>query len=82
MASLFAYGDGYSAKGPITLLMDNKSAIAMAMNQGYTPRAKHIDLRAHFVRDHITAGRIKLEYIPTEYQLADFLTKSVPSRAW
>ncbi|GMF37440.1 unnamed protein product [Phytophthora fragariaefolia] len=70
---------GFSAEDPTTLQMDNKSAIGMATNQGYTPRAKHIDLRAHFVRDHIEAGRIKLEYVPTEHQLADFLTKAVPT---
>ncbi|GMF27787.1 unnamed protein product [Phytophthora fragariaefolia] len=67
------------AEGPTTLQMDNKSAIGMATNQGYTPRAKHLDLGAHFVRDHIEAGRIKLEYVPTEHQLADFLTKAVPT---
>ncbi|KAE8976384.1 Copia protein [Phytophthora rubi] len=70
---------GFSAEGPTTLQKDNKSAIGMATNQGYMPRAKHIDLRAHFVRDHIEAGRIKLEYVPTEQQLADFLTKAVPT---
>ncbi|GMF37515.1 unnamed protein product [Phytophthora fragariaefolia] len=70
---------GFSAEGPTTLQMDNKSTIGMATNQGCTPRAKHIDLRAHFVRDHIEAGRIQLEYVPTEHQLADFLTKAVPT---
>ncbi|GMF36192.1 unnamed protein product [Phytophthora fragariaefolia] len=34
---------GFSAEGPTTLQMDNKSAIGMATNQGYTPRAKHIE---------------------------------------
>ncbi|KAE9090712.1 Copia protein [Phytophthora fragariae] len=70
---------GFKAEGPTTLQLDNKSAIAMATNQGYTPRAKHIDLRAHFVRDHVEAGRIKLKHVPTEEQLADFLTKALPT---
>ncbi|KAE9006981.1 hypothetical protein PF011_g11325 [Phytophthora fragariae] len=70
---------GFKAEGPTTLQLDNTSAIAMATNQGYTPRAKRIDLRAHFVRDHVEAGRIKLKHVPTEEQLADFLTKALPT---
>ncbi|TDH69627.1 hypothetical protein CCR75_006040 [Bremia lactucae] len=52
----------------ILVLMHNKSAIAMASNQGYISRARHIDLRAHFVRGHIEAGGIKVKYIPTNNQ--------------
>ncbi|GMF31519.1 unnamed protein product [Phytophthora fragariaefolia] len=65
---------GFSAEGPTTLQMDNKSAIAWLRTKG-TRR----DLSTHFVRDHIEAGRIKLEYVPTEHQLADFQTKAVPA---
>ena len=60
-------------------MMDNKSAISMATNLGYTPRAKHIDLRDHFVRDHVESGNISLKYVPSEDQLADFLTKAIPT---
>lgn len=70
---------GLQLSGPSTILMDNKSAISMATNQGYTPRAKHIDLRAHFVRDYVQNKDIKLEYVPSEKQLADFLTKAIPT---
>ncbi|GMG17953.1 unnamed protein product [Phytophthora fragariaefolia] len=70
---------GLKAEGPTTLQLANKSAIAMATNHGYTPRAKHIDLRAHFVRDHVEVGRIKLKHVPTKDQLADFLTKAMPT---
>ncbi|POM66901.1 Retrovirus-related pol Polyprotein [Phytophthora palmivora] len=69
---------GFKTAGPTTLQLDNESAIAMAANQGYTPRAKHIDLRAYFARDHVEAGRIKLKHVPTEEKLADFLTKALP----
>lgn len=70
---------GLQPTGASKILMDNKSAISIATNQGYTPRAKHIDLRAHFVRDHVEQGNIKLEYVPSGDQLADFLTKAVPT---
>ncbi|GMF22168.1 unnamed protein product [Phytophthora lilii] len=51
----------------------------MGYKIGNTPRAKHIDLRAHFVRDHVEAGNIKLEHVPSSEQLADYLTKAIPT---
>ncbi|GKB09084.1 hypothetical protein Tco_0837396, partial [Tanacetum coccineum] len=38
-------------------------------------RTKHIDIRYHFIRDHILKGEIELHFIPTQYQLADIFTK-------
>ncbi|GJZ58247.1 retrovirus-related pol polyprotein from transposon TNT 1-94 [Tanacetum coccineum] len=38
-------------------------------------RTKHIDIRYHFIRDHILKGDIKLHFIPTDMQLADIFTK-------
>ncbi|CAI5734626.1 unnamed protein product [Peronospora farinosa] len=66
---------GVTCKTATTVHMDNKSAISIATNQGYTPRAKHIDLRMHFVRDHIEQGDIQLKHVPSAMQLADYLTK-------
>ncbi|KAL3665196.1 hypothetical protein V7S43_019066 [Phytophthora oleae] len=70
---------GVKVDGPTSIRADNKSAISIAVNHGYTPRAKHIDLRAHFVRDHVELRNIKLEYVAFEHQLADFLTKAMPT---
>jgi hypothetical protein len=70
---------GMAVRGASSIYMDNQSAISIAVNHGYTPRAKHIDLRAHFVRDHVEQGNVKLVYIPSQKQLADYLTKAVPT---
>ncbi|CEG49936.1 cysteine-rich rlk (receptor-like protein kinase) 8 [Plasmopara halstedii] len=70
---------GFEAEGSITIRLDNKSAISMATNLGHTPRTKHIDLRAQFVRDDVELGGIQLAPVPTEDQLADFLTKAIPT---
>jgi hypothetical protein len=59
--------------------MDNKAAIAMAERVGYQSRAKHIDLRYHFVRDAINDGVLSLEYVPSAEQLAPFMTKALPT---
>ncbi|GMF63004.1 unnamed protein product [Phytophthora fragariaefolia] len=61
------------------VFIDNKAAISIASNSGYTPRAKHIDLRVHFVRDHVENGTIKVEHVCSARQLADYLTKPLPT---
>ncbi|GJX25306.1 retrovirus-related pol polyprotein from transposon TNT 1-94 [Tanacetum coccineum] len=38
-------------------------------------RTKHIDIRYHFIRDHILKGDIELHFIHTQYQLVDIFTK-------
>ncbi|GMF14669.1 unnamed protein product [Phytophthora lilii] len=70
---------GFKVEKPTTVYLDNKSAISIASNHGYTPRAKHIDLRAHFVRDHVEAKTIVLQHVTSEDQLADYLTKPIPT---
>ena len=49
----------------------------MAEHAGYQSRAKHIDLRYHFVLDAVQDGVLKMQYVPTAQQLADFMTKSL-----
>ncbi|KAJ0392180.1 hypothetical protein P43SY_011887 [Pythium insidiosum] len=70
---------GVKIDKPSVINLDSKSAMSIATNHGYTPRAKHIDLRAHFVRDHVADATIALEYVPSELQIADGLTKPVPT---
>ena len=38
-------------------------------------RTKHIDIRHHFLRDHVQKGEVKLEFVDTHDQLADIFTK-------
>lgn len=44
-----------------------------------TKRAKHIDVKFHFIRDAVADGRIQLVYIQSKQQEADILTKSLPA---
>lgn len=57
------------------LMIDNKSAIALAKNPVFHDRSKHIDTRYHFIRECVMNGDIKVEHVSTEIQLADLLTK-------
>jgi hypothetical protein len=49
----------------------------MSKNPILRKRAKHIDIRYHFIRERVASGDVKLVYIETENQLADILTKPV-----
>nr|GEU93228.1 retrovirus-related Pol polyprotein from transposon TNT 1-94 [Tanacetum cinerariifolium] len=39
--------------------------------------SKHIDLRYHFIKEHVENGVIELYFVNTEYQLADLFTKAL-----
>ena len=41
-------------------------------------KSKHIEIRYHFIRDCAQKGVVKLEYVSTDKQVADILTKSLP----
>ncbi|GJZ34663.1 retrovirus-related pol polyprotein from transposon TNT 1-94 [Tanacetum coccineum] len=59
----------------VPIFCDNTSAIAISNNPILHSRTKHIDIRYHFIRDHILKGDIELHFIPTQYQLAGIFTK-------
>ncbi|KAJ3520203.1 hypothetical protein NMY22_g12854 [Coprinellus aureogranulatus] len=64
---------------PLTLYSDNMGAIAIAKDDRFHARTKHIDIRYHFIRYAIEDGKIVLIYCPTADMTADILTKALPS---
>ncbi|GJZ23009.1 retrovirus-related pol polyprotein from transposon TNT 1-94 [Tanacetum coccineum] len=59
----------------VPIFCDNTSVIAISNNPVLHSRTKHIDIRYHFIRDHILKGDIELHFVPTDLQLADIFTK-------
>ncbi|GJS15508.1 retrovirus-related pol polyprotein from transposon TNT 1-94 [Tanacetum coccineum] len=62
----------------IPLYCDNKSAIALCCNNVQYSRAKHIDVRYHFIKEQVKNRIVELYFFRTEYQLADIFTKPLP----
>jgi hypothetical protein len=58
-----------------TILCDNQSCIKMTENPVFHDRSKHIEIHYHFIRDMVQRGALKLQYISTDEQVADVLTK-------
>nr|GEZ76850.1 retrovirus-related Pol polyprotein from transposon TNT 1-94 [Tanacetum cinerariifolium] len=59
----------------VPIFCENTSAIAILNNSVLYSRTKHIDIRYHFIRDHVLKGDTELHVIPTQYQLTDIFTK-------
>ena len=68
-------GDLVQDTRTVQLLVDSKSALALAKNPVFHERGKHIRLRYHFIRSCVEEGSIEASYINTTDQLADLLTK-------
>ena len=59
----------------ISIKCDNTSAINLTKNPVHHSRSKHIEIRHHFIRDHVQNGNINIEFVSTENQYADIFTK-------
>ncbi|CAB1108204.1 unnamed protein product [Ectocarpus sp. CCAP 1310/34] len=56
---------------------DNTAAISTSVNNKLTPRTKHIGIKYHHVRSLIEDKVVAVEYIESDAQKADILTKSL-----
>nr|GEU75405.1 retrovirus-related Pol polyprotein from transposon TNT 1-94 [Tanacetum cinerariifolium] len=74
---LLDYGYKYNK---IPRYCDSKSAIAISCNPVQHSRTKHIDIRYHFIKEHVEKGTVELYFVRTEYQLA--FTKALPNECF
>jgi len=65
-------------EGPAVLLVDNEGAIFLVRNQATSQRTRHIDVKAHFLREHYLKGDFDVFYVPTKDNDADNGTKNLP----
>ncbi|GJS47066.1 hypothetical protein Tco_0597187 [Tanacetum coccineum] len=71
-SQLTDYGLGFNK---ISMYCDNKSVIALCCNNVQHSRSKHIDIRFHFIKEHVENEVVELYFVNTEYELADIFTK-------
>ena len=58
---------------------DNQSCIKLSKNPVFHDRSKHIEMKYHFIKDLVQRGTLKLQYIRTDEQIANILTKPLTS---
>ena len=66
------FTEGFSR---VPVYIDNTSALHVARNMTFIPRAKHIALRYVFVQELVKEGNVIIHFVKTEQQLADLETK-------
>ena len=64
----------------VPLYYDNESAIKIANNPVQHSKTKHIEIRHHFLRDHVMKKDIDIIHVNTEEQLADIFTKPLDEK--
>ncbi|GKB78799.1 retrovirus-related pol polyprotein from transposon TNT 1-94, partial [Tanacetum coccineum] len=70
--------DCKSTLGGLQFLGGKLSAIAISCNPFQHSKTKYIDIRYHFIKEHVEKGTVKIYFVGTEYQLADLFTKALP----
>jgi hypothetical protein len=68
----------FAQHGPTLMHEDNQGAVCLMKNSVMHSRAKHIDVRYHFVRDLIRGEVVNVQYCQTNENVADILTKLLP----
>jgi hypothetical protein len=54
---------------------DNQSCIRLSEHRVFHERSKHIEIKYYFIRDKVQEGEVKLQYISTDEQTTNILTK-------
>ena len=53
----------------------NTAAICLSKNPILHSKAKHIEIKHHFIRDYVEKGILDIQFIDIEHQWADIFTK-------
>ena len=59
----------------MVILCDNQSCINMIENSMFHDKSKHIEILYFYIRDMVQKEAIKLQYVSTDEQFVDVLTK-------
>lgn len=57
------------------LQVDNSAAVRLAQNPEFHRRTKHIGIKHFFIREKVAEGKLGIQQISTEEQVADIMTK-------
>ena len=66
---------------PSWILVDNQSTVARSKNYKVSKKNRHIARRYHYVKQGVQNGDHEVEWIPSDDQLADDMTKTL-SDTW
>ena len=70
---------GFPLTTPLTLWCNNVGAIYLSSNPVLHARTKHIESDFHFVREQVQNKLLTIQFLTSDDQLADLLTKPLSS---
>ena len=70
---------GYPQLGPTVIYVDNTAAITLSEKFNLSNNSAHLVTKLNYIHQEIMNGSVKLQYINTENQIADILTKLLPT---
>ena len=70
---------GLASRAP-TLWCDNLGATYLSTNPVFHARTKHVEVDYHFVREQVTQGKLNVNFISIDDQIADVFTKPLSSQ--
>ena len=63
-------------KDVVRMHSDNEAAIGWATGEKSPyKRSKHIDVAVHYIRDIARSGKVNVQYVPTDKNVSDGMTK-------
>jgi hypothetical protein len=60
---------------PTLIHCDNQSCMKLTENLVFHDTSKHIDIKYHYIQNMVQRGAVELQYISTDEQIANILTK-------
>lgn len=60
------------------ILSDSTSAATTTINPAHHSKTKHFEIDLHFIRDKVTRGELKINFVVERDQIANSLTKPLP----
>ena len=71
---------GYKPKGPTIIKIDNTAALRVAEDPVMHDKTKHILRKELKIRELVESGEVKVEYVESLKNFAEFFTKPLPRK--
>lgn len=75
-------GIGIQQEEPTPLLCDNNATIVLSEDPALHYQVKHVDIKYHFLREHVQSKELKMSYVHTSQNVADAFTKALPTKTF
>jgi hypothetical protein len=69
---------GFGPTSATPLLCNNSAAVLLCGDQAFHNRVKHLDVKYHWIREHVENKELLVRQIPSSGNAADILTKALP----